>query len=266
MERYSLFLDEIHPGGHFDYFCLAGLIINTGVYSTSVIPQMEEIKKEIFSGNTSVIIHENEIQDRKSNTPFAVFQNKAKMEEFWKDSQGVLLDNDIKGIGVAIHQENLIAMYPGVRDKYFLALQLIVENYLHFLESVDGFGDIFVESTNPYPNQTDDQLTSHFHYLKANGTLFYDRRSLQRRLGPISFPLKADNIIGLQLADLIPNSLNRKLSNKKQRTFGLIDTFENISYDGCCSQKDRFGIKLIPRRVLSPDDSHGQPLTTLGTP
>lgn len=246
MDRYSLFLDEIHPGGHFDYFCLAGIIINTDVYSKSVIPQVEEIKKKYFSGNTSVILHENEIQKRKSNTPFSVFQDKVKMENFWEDSKAVLLSNNIKGLGVGVHQENLTVMYPGVRDKYFLALQLIVENYLHFLESVNGFGDIFVESTNPFPNQTDDQLTSHYHYLKANGTLFYDRRSLQKRLGHISFPLKADNIIGLQLADLIPNSLNRKLSMKEQRTFGLIDTFEAISYDGCCGQQKRFGIKLIP--------------------
>lgn len=246
MEHYSLFLDEIHPGGHFDHFCLAGIIINTKVYSESVIPQVEKIKTKFFSGNTSVILHENDIQNRKSNTPFAVFQNKNKMEDFWKDSQDVLLSNDIKGLGVAVHQEKLTTMYPGVRDKYFLALQLIVENYLHFLESVDGFGDIFVESTNPYPYKNDDQLTNHFHYLKANGTLFYDRRSLQKRLGHISFPLKADNIIGLQLADLIPNSLTRKLCKKPQRTFGLIDTFESISYDGCCGQQERFGIKLIP--------------------
>ncbi|WP_042375285.1 DUF3800 domain-containing protein [Neobacillus jeddahensis] len=246
MEHYSLFLDEIHPGGHFDYFCLAGVIIKTTDYSETIIPEVEKVKQKFFAGSTSVIIHEKEISDRKTGTPFAVFQDKSKREEFWTDIKNVLLSNDIKGLAVAVHQKNLYKMYPGVRDKYFLSLQLIVENFVHFLESVNGRGDIYVESTNPSPHQTDDQLQSHYYYLKANGTLFYDRRTIQHRLGNISFPLKADNIIGLQLADLIPNSLNRKLTGYELRTYGLVDAFEKISYDGCCGDQKRFGIKLIP--------------------
>ena len=37
----------------------------------------------------------------------------------------------------------------------------------------------------------------------------------------ISFPLKSDNIIGLQLADFIPNVLARKALGKAQKNFSI---------------------------------------------
>lgn len=246
MEQYTLFLDEIYPGGHFDYFCLAGVIIKTDVYKNTIIPEMENIKRKFFNGDTSVVLHAQKIQDSKKHTPFSVFQNSDLKKQFWEDSKDLLSQHGIRGLAVALNEEKLKTMYPGVRNIYFPALQVIVENFVHFLESVNGVGTISIESTNPSPEQFDDQLSQHFHHLKANGTLFYNRRIIQRRLGPISFPLKEDNIIGLQLADLIPNTLNRKLSGHKLRTHGLMDVFESIAYDGFCDQKDRFGIKVIP--------------------
>ena len=246
MEQYSLFLDEIYTGGHFKHFCLAGVIIKTDVYTNVIIPEVENIKRNFFNGNTSVVLHAQKIQDRKDNTPFSVFQDPKLRDEFWDRSSKLLSQNDIRGLAVAVNEEQLKTMYPRVRNIYFPALQVIVENFVHFLESVNGFGTISIESTNPSPEQFDDQLSQHFHHLKANGTLFYNQRIIQSRLGQISFPLKEDNIIGLQLADLIPNTLNRQLSGHKLRTNGLMDVFESIAYDGFCNQKDRFGIKVIP--------------------
>lgn len=245
MEHYSLFLDEIHAGGHFDHFCLAGIIVKTEDYQKQIIPAVEQLKQDLF-GNTSVILHEMDIQSRKTGTPYEIFQNIDTRQKFWEDIKNILLGSDIKGLAVGVHEQDIINIYRGVRDKYFLSLQLILENFTQFLECVNGKGDIFVESSNPLPYKNDDQLQHHFYDLKANGTLFYDKRTVQQRIGTISFPLKADNIIGLQLADLIPNSLNRKLSGKRLRTFGLIDAFEKIAYDGSCGKQDRFGIKLIP--------------------
>lgn len=244
MKQYSLFLDEIYPGGHFDYFCLAGLIIETELYKNVVIPQLENMKREFFEGDISVILHERKINRSKGN--FAVFQQEHRRKEFWEQYKVLLDQEGIYGLAVALNDKEIGTMYPGVKNTYFPALQILVENFVHFLESNNGVGTINVESTNPAPYQFDEQLAQHFHHLKANGTLFYDRRVLQTRLGAINFPLKEDNVIGLQLADMIPNTLNRELSGHKLRTYGLIDTFNNIAYDGCCDQKYRFGIKVIP--------------------
>lgn len=246
MEQYSLFLDEIHTGGHFKHFCLAGVIIKTEDYKNTIIPEVEHLKRTIFNGDTSVVLHARKIQKNKDDTPFSVFQDTKIRNDFWDTTTDLLVQNDIHGLAVAVNEKELRKMYPNVRDIYFPALQVIVENFVHFLENVNGFGTINVESTNPLPNQFDDRLTQHFHHLKANGTLFYSQRILQSRLGQINFPLKEDNIIGLQIADLIPNTLNRKLEGRKLRTNGLMDAFDSIAYDGHCNRKDRFGIKVIP--------------------
>lgn len=246
MEHYSLFLDEIHAGGHFEYFCLAGVAFNTKEYTEKIIPKVDAVKRDLFNGNTSVILHEKQIQDHKSNTPFAVFQKKENNIKFWDEMRNILLNHDVHGFAVGVHEQNIKTMYINGRDKYFVSLQIIIENFVHFLESINATGNIHIESTDPNPYQKDEQLQNHFYYLKANGSLFFDKRVLQRRLGTINFSLKADNVIGLQIADLIPNSLNRKLCNKKQRSYGFIDAFEKIAYDGKKGKMDRFGIKLIP--------------------
>lgn len=246
MEQYSLFLDEIHAGGHFDYFCLAGIAFNTREYTENIIPKVEQIKRTFFDGSTSIILHEKEIQAHKSNTPFEVFQKKENNQKFWTEMRNIILSHEAHGFAVGVHEQNLKSMYFNGRDKYFVTLQIIIENFVHFLEGNNATGNIFIESTDANPYQKDEQLQNHYHYLKANGTLFFDRRILQKRLGTINFPLKADNIIGLQIADLVPNSLNRKLCNKKLRTYGFIDAFEKIAYDGKSGSIDRFGIKILP--------------------
>ncbi|MDE8676557.1 DUF3800 domain-containing protein [Priestia aryabhattai] len=245
MNHYSLFLDEIHAGGHFDYFCLAGVAFNTTEYINKVIPAVEQIKYNLF-GETSTILHEQKINSHKSGTPFEVFQDREVTKGFWSGINNILSSHETHGFAVGINEKELRNMYVGGRDKYFVALQVIIENFVHFLETVDASGTIHIESSDPHPFQHDEQLNYHFQYLKANGTLFYDKRTLQRRLGSLNVQLKADNIIGLQIADLIPNSLNRYLCNKKQRTYGLIDVYQKIAYDGKLGNKKRFGIKLVP--------------------
>lgn len=246
MGQYTLFLDEIHAGGHFDYFCLAGVAFNTDEYIKKIIPKVDQVKRDLFNGDTSIVLHEKQIQDHKTNTPFVVFQKKENNIKFWDEMRNILLNHDAHGFAVGVHEHELKTMYKNGRDKYLVSLQIIVENFVHFLESRDATGNIQIESTDPNPYQKDEQLQHHFYYLKANGTLFFDRRILQQRLGTINFSLKADNIIGLQIADLVPNSLNRKLSNKKQRSYGFLDAFEKIAYDGDSGRTDRFGIKVIP--------------------
>lgn len=248
MEKYSLYLDEIQPGGHFDHFSLAGIAIKNRDYEHKIIPVVNKIKSDFFNGDTTIILHEKEIQSKKSGTPFEIFQQPEIRQKFWDEAKGVFSNHELFVFAVCIHEKESQHLYETHRDKYFISLQVILENYVHFLDKVNGKGDIFIESSDPNPYQKDEQLQYHYHHLKAHGTLFYDRRTIQRHLGTISFPLKADNIIGLQLADLIPNSLVRQLCSnpKKQRTYGLIDVIMSKAYDGFKDRSNRFGIKIIP--------------------
>lgn len=245
MMRYTLYLDEILTGGHYDHFSLMGLAIAEEDYVRNIIPYINELKMKYF-GDEKVIIHEMDINRHKAATPFKVFQDKQKLREFWSDITNMFNLYNLPIFGVSIHEEDCLKLYQNGRDKYFIALQMIMENFVHFLELNDGKGSINLESTNSDPDQKDQQLQNHFHYLMAQGTLFYSNRTVQKRLSTINFSLKADNVIGLQIADLLPNTWNRKLSGKTQRTYGLLDVIEKQAYDGGCTKKDRFGLKIIP--------------------
>jgi len=244
-EQYSLYLDEIYTGGHFDYFCLAGFATKSENYSQIIIPEVEKLKEDYFEEGVSVVLHEQDIFKKKSGTPFQVFQSKEKRTSFWKDVRSIFESAPLTCFGVAVHKD-ISQKHPHSRVPYFIALQTIIENFIHFLVENDGYGKIYVESSNSDPHQMDEQLQQHFHYLKANGTLLYDRRILQMYLGTISLIPKVDNIIGLQLADLLPNSWNRELSvGHAQRTEGLINTFHNKSYQSGTPLKKQLGTRII---------------------
>ena len=246
MSQYSLFLDEIQTGGHFDHFSLVGFAIENTEYEKKLIPLLEQIKHEFFK-EKSVVIHEKDINDARASTPFGVFQNKETRNRFWKRIVALLEELNVPIFAVCVHEEKYKTLYGRGRDGYAVALQLVLENFIHYLESVDGFGTVFVESTNPLPHQKDQQLQQHFYHLKANGTLYYDRSTFQERIGTINFPLEADNIPGLQLADLLPNTLSRKLTKGfKQRTGELIHVIERQLYTGFCDQVSLFGLRIIP--------------------
>lgn len=242
MDSHLLFLDEILPNHPFQYFCLVGFSVRQDVYTSEIIPSVNKLKKEIF-GSTDVILHEADIQRAQKDTPYAVFKDASTRKYYWDAIKDIFTTYNVNVFSASIHEQDLKKLYPNMRDKYFICLQIILENYVHFLEKHNGLGKITIESRNPVADQ---QLRTHYHVLQANGTLFYEDSVLQKHLSGIEFSLKEDNIVGLQLADTLPNSLNRKLSNMKQKTFGLIDVLNDKAYDGLLEQKDRFGIKIIP--------------------
>ena len=125
-------------------------------------------------------------------------------------------------------------------DIYYIALQLLMENFAQFLSANDGIGTIYLETTDAVNNK---RLQNLFHLLKATGTLFVKKEALQERLSTINFAIKSENIIGLQLADFIPNSLARKALSKKQKPYSILDGIDSKLYDGKVGMKDRLDLK-----------------------
>lgn len=244
MKRYYLFLDELKQSDQFNHFCLAGCIIEASVYDDEVIPMVNGIKERVFASK-DVILHEIEIR-RAKDEPYKLMRNRAKREEFWKEMTALFATKSLfSTVGVAINCTEYHRLYTSDHkcDEYFIGLQILMENFTHFLECVNGVGSIMVESRN---HKEDQRLQNHFHTLLANGTLFLDKNAMQKRLSTISFPLKIDNNIGIQLADFIPNPLARKTGGLKQKDPTLYDHIESKLYDGGCGLKHRFGLKVIP--------------------
>ena len=240
MKEYYLFLDESKPNTNFRNFTLGGVVIEKNVYENIIKPETLKIKRECF-GNDDVILHEIDIRKKQGEY---ISVTKEQQEKFFAKLENLFASSEIIVLAVSINIDELDILY-GENDRndiYYIALQLLMENYTHFLIANDGTGELYLESTDAVNNS---KLQNLFHMLKATGTLFVKKEVLQNRLGAISFPPKSDNIIGLQLADFIPNVLARKALGKNQKPFSIYKGIENKLYDGKINKKDRFGFKII---------------------
>ncbi|MFJ7680433.1 DUF3800 domain-containing protein [Peribacillus sp. NPDC097198] len=241
--EYYLFLDESKPNGsNIHHLCLAGVIIKKEAYESEIVPQVRSLKQQVF-GNTDIILHEWEI--RAGKDPYKVIRQKEKRDEFWQGMDNIFRNYDLTTLGASIHISDFKSYYNDseLNDEYYIVLQIVLENFVHFLRSKDAKGQVYIEGINT----TDDtKLRNTYHKIVANGTLYYSPNAFQDRLLNINFLIKADNNIGLQLADFVPGTLNRScngLQPKKPTIYPLIDA---ALYDGGHSLKQRFGFKVLP--------------------
>lgn len=240
MKEYYLFLDESKPNTNFRNFTLGGVVVEKSIYENNVRPETVKLKKECF-GDENIILHEIDIRKKQGEYKGIT---KEQQEIFFSKLDKLFENNEIEVLAVSINLDDLDMLY-GTNERndiYYIALQLLMENYVHFLISNEGKGQLYLESTDAVNNS---KLQNLFHMLKATGTLFMKKEVLQDRLGAISFPIKSDNIIGLQLADFIPNVLARKALGKEQKNFSIYKGIENKLYDGKIDRKDKFGFKII---------------------
>lgn len=243
MNNYYLFLDESKPFGNLKYLCLAGCIIEQSIYTQKIIPAVNNLKIKVFN-NTDIILHEIDIRDAKKDTPYEVLKDKDKWSLLWNELTKVFTDNEFWTIGVCINRNEYQKIYKNTyaNNEYFICLQIILENFVHFLEHKNSRGIIYIESEN---STEDTRLTSHYHTIVANGTLFISKLAFQRRLTTINFAIKQENNIGLQIADFIPNPLNRKYSGSNEKKPSLLQIIETKLYDGEIGLCQKFGCKII---------------------
>ena len=150
---------------------------------------------------------------------------------------------DISVFVASIDTENYKNMYYGqTNDIYDIALQTILENFVHFLLVNKGVGSFFIESRNQAENKF---LQICYYRLLTGGTLFINSDTIMKNLSILSFPLKSDNNLGVQLADFIPVSFVRKLIGSKDYC-GLYKLFESKLYRGYGgNMEERFGFKKL---------------------
>jgi len=248
VSNYTLYLDEINPNFQYKYFCLAGVAMSDQYFAGVVDPEIKRIKQNIF-GDITVNLHIKDIRDAEKETPYQVLGKELSPTrvQFWHDINRLF--TTAKGhmyvFGVAVHGRNFPRFYPDTgRDRYFVALQVIMENYVHFLNNVNGFGNILIEQRESTQN---DALQQHFYTLKALGTLFYDPLTIQKRLGSIKFSSKADNNSAIQIADMVTGTINRNYSTMgDKKVHNFMGSITENRYDGNIGKPERFGIKVIP--------------------
>lgn len=231
MKTYYLFLDELKANEIYSHFCLGGCIIEDITYRREIIPYIEDVKQSVFKNKTK-ILHEVEINENNEN--------------FWNSFKKVFTDYGIRTLCVGIDVKQFKDTYKETsklqNSEYYVALQIIIENFVHFLEENDGIGSVYIESRGL---KEDFRLQEQYDRIYREGTLFIPHEIFKKRLFSISFPMKADNNIGIQIADFIPNPIARQFGGIAQKKYSLYDVIKDCAYDGNHNLIQRFGIKKV---------------------
>lgn len=253
MSRYILYLDESEtftsPNDRF--FSVAGVIIENNDLS-SITNDLDNLKNQLWKTDplaSDYILHEKEISEanksgRTKNACYNIFRSNQKFRDLYSGLSLIIKKYNIATLGVCVNMSALMKNYPGETNAQLtIALQMLLENYCHFLEHMHATGDICYESLQEPGNQ---ELRQRFYELEALGTMYYTSHFFQTHIGDIRFENKADNLAGLQLADFIPNTYARKCAGIKPKHDDFKKCVLQHAYDGGISNRTKFGLKMIP--------------------
>ena len=118
----------------------------------------------------------------------------------------------------------------------------IINSFVNFLLKNNGDGTIIVESRNLTQNRSTQKL---YTTMTQTGTNIYLPTTIKRKISTLNFNIKKDNCIGLQIADMIPLVLVRRIHGKSN-PYTLYNIFSSKLYKNNQSSVDGYGfIKVL---------------------
>ena len=242
MKEYFLFLDESKNTPPSVYFALGGCAIERGIYEDKICPYVRKMKKNIFE-DENVILHESELRIARKDI-YKVMRQKEKRELFWDSMGNMFKKDDITVFAAVINPDEYKAKYNSkfLNDEYLVCLEIVVENFVHFLEKSDAIGTIYLESQNP---KADNRLTNYFRQLVKRGTRCMNNHAVRTQIATFNFYQKKDLNIGLQIADFIPNTMKKYAYGIKNKRPSIENDIARCLYDGQVGETNIFGLKKI---------------------
>lgn len=239
-KEYYLSLDETKPNAHGDYFALGGYAILKEDYENILVPKLQKIKTDLMP-DPNLPLHLYDM--RKNIKGFEFLSDMNVRNSLFDRIKQLIKDLPINIFVASINKKKYSNMYHDkINDVYDITLQTILENFVHFLIENNATGSFFVESRNSIENK---YLQVCYYRLLTGGTLYIDSNTIMDKLSILSFPLKSDNNLGVQLADFIPVSFIRHMVGSKDYC-GLYKIFEDKIYQGYNhNMGDRFGFKKL---------------------
>lgn len=208
--KYRMYIDEVgnpdlessdNPNHRF--LSLTGVILELGYVESVVHPQMEALKTQFFRSHPDepVIFHRKEMVNAKP--PFESLGTPRIQESFDRELLRLIDSWEYTVISVCIDKKKHKETYTTWRyDPYHYCLAVLLERFIFFLNRADCQGDVMAESRG---GKEDMRLKASFARLWEDGTDYVapDRFQSVLTSKQLKVKLKANNISGLQLADLV---------------------------------------------------------------
>jgi hypothetical protein len=228
--KYRIYIDEVgnpdlasseNPNHRF--LSLTGVILELGYVEKAVFPQMETLKKTFFGSHPDdpIILHRKEMVN--AVPPFEILKDDTTKKRFDAELLSLMQKWEYTVITVCLDKKTHKETYTTWRyDPYHYCLAVLLERFFFFLDRLSAHGDVIAESRG---GKEDRRLKDSFVRLWEKGTDFVLPEQFQKVFTSKQLKVKpkANNISGLQLADLLAHpSRNEILKDRGllNREFG----------------------------------------------
>jgi hypothetical protein len=259
--KYRIYVDEVgNPdlGASQDpnhrYLSLTGVVFDLQYVDAVVHPRLEDLKRRFFGSHADepVILHRKELVNQRP--PFESLRDAEVKERFDGELLALLRELDYTVITVVLDKLEHQQRYQVWRyDPYHYCLHVILERYILWLKRRNARGDVMAESRG---GREDRRLKDSFERICREGTDFLDAGLFAQFLTSRQLKVKpkANNIAGLQVADLIAHpsyraSIARREGQPLAATFGgtIARILEQGKYDRSPSGRiEGWGQKWLP--------------------
>lgn len=265
MDEFTLYLDEseipITDENNNEInklFVIAGIIVKNKYHDTILTDSLNGIKDVIWDKSKDIdrrhsyILHEMEVTcahygcfGKLKHKYHRIFAKSSKYKLLYQKMSELIKNSDLTTLGACIRQKELHSLYEQttLNDKKSILMQIIIENYYHFLVELDAIGTICYEAMHKNQN---DIINKRYQYIKNTGTMFYPAKKINSKIKGLSFIEKNENVPGLQIADFIPNTLGRVECKKDSNSVTNYQSVYYKLYDGNRKMIEKFGLKIIP--------------------
>jgi hypothetical protein len=211
--KYRLYIDEVgNPdlGASADpnhrYLSLTGVILDLAYVDDTVFPALEALKRTFFGSHPDdpIVLHRKELVNKKP--PFEVLQDPAAEAAFNRELLALFQTWEYTVLTVVIDKLEHQQRYRTWRfDPYHYGLTVMVERYILWLRQRAVQGDVMSESRG---GKEDRRLKDSFERVCQEGSDFVPPDQFQAHLTSrqLKVKSKANNIAGLQLADLMAHA------------------------------------------------------------
>ncbi len=206
------------------YLSLTGVIMDLSHVDAVAAPELERLKRSYFGGHVDepVILHRKEVLN--GAPPFHCLRDQATRTRFDRELLDLLNRLEYSVITVVMDKLAHAEQYRVWQyDPYHYCMMVLLERYVLRLQALECQGDVMAESRG---GKEDKRLKTSFSLLLERGTEYVGARKLNKWLTSRQLKVKpkANNIAGLQIADLIAHP-SFKATQARRNSEPLPETF-----------------------------------------
>lgn len=255
--KYRIYIDEVgNPDleGSNDpnhrFLSLTGVILELGYVEAVLHPQMEELKAKYFRSHPDdpVIFHRKEMVNAK--VPFEVLKHSDTQRQFDRALLGLMESWNYTVISVCLDKKKHRETYTTWRyDPYHYCLAVLLERFVFFLNRMGSQGDAMAESRG---GKEDMRLKGSFCRLWESGTEYVAPDQFQAALTSkqLKIKLKANNVSGLQLTDLLAHPSRNEILNEQGLLGRGLGTFAQSVIRILQGKYDQQGNRMFGKKFL----------------